>query len=300
MRVLITGGTGFIGSNIAKDLLRLGYEVFVTGRVGELDVPGAENVGYEFWNLDWKKLGKVDVVFHEAAINDTTFMDREEMFRVNVRGSQKLFEDAFKNGCRNIVYASSTAVYGNGPVPYKENQKLEPLNPYAESKAVFDSWAEEFSSKHPEVKIVGLRYCNVYGPGEGYKGKRATMIWQLAWQMKNGNPRIFKWGEQKRDYIYVKDVVRANLLAAEAKDSCILNCGFGKATSFNDLIKILNETLGLNRKPEYFDNPYTDMYQGYTECDMSLAKEKIGFVPEYDIKKGILDYCASGFLIKDF
>jgi ADP-L-glycero-D-manno-heptose 6-epimerase len=116
--------------------------------------------------------------------------------------------------------------------------------------------------------------------------------------MQKGNPKLFKWGEQRRDYAYVKDVVRANLLAADAKESGIVLCGSGKATSFNDLVAILNKTLGTNRVPEYIDNPYGAGYQSYTECDMTLAKEKLGFVPEFDIEKGIKDYYDSGFLVR--
>lgn len=320
MRVLVTGGTGFIGSNLVAALLNRGDEVFITGKNEEREKQdrAAEIVGWDFSSLDWSKIGKVGTLFHEAAINDTTLMDRESMLKVNLGNSKNLFLDAVSAGCRRIVYASSTAVYGNGPAPYKENQPLEPLNPYAESKMLLDEWAMKYAAENPEVKIVGLRYCNVYGPGEGRKGKRATMIYQLAQQMKAGNPRIFEWGEQKRDYIYIKDVVRANFLAAfgslrysfseaseprhdgraaEAKESCLVNCGFGEATSFNRIVAILNGVLGIDRKPEYFKNPYIGKYQDHTECDMSLAREKIGFVPEFNIESGIGDYFGSGFLV---
>ena len=98
-------------------------------------------------------------------------------------------------------------------------------------------------------------------------------------------------------FTYVKDVVTANILASKAKESCIVNCGSGKAISFNQIVEQLNFVLGLNRKPEYIDNPFEGAYQNYTECDMSLAKEKLGFVPEYTFEKGLMDYYHSGFLI---
>jgi len=122
------------------------------------------------------------------------------------------------------------------------------------------------------------------------------MILQLAQQMRKGNPTLFKHGEQKRDFVYVKDVVAANLLAAKATESCIINCGSGRATSFNDIVAILNNVLATSRKPEYIDNPYKEFYQNFTECDMTKAKEKIGFVPEYSIEQGIKDYFESGML----
>ncbi|MDO8515950.1 MAG: NAD-dependent epimerase/dehydratase family protein, partial [bacterium] len=234
-------------------------------------------------------------VFHEAAINDTENLDEKEMMRANVDSSIALFDYVLKNGCRKIVYATSTAVYGASPAPYVESKGVEPFNPYGESKKIMEEKAQELNKKYPDAVMVGLRYCNVYGPGESHKGKRATMIYQLAQQMRVKNPKLFKSGEQRRDYIYAKDVVTANMLALNAKESCIVNCGSGVPTSFNDLVKILNSVLGTDRVPEYIENTVA-RYQSYTECDMTLAKEKLGFVPEYDIEKGIRDYFASGAL----
>ncbi|MBI4144449.1 NAD-dependent epimerase/dehydratase family protein [Candidatus Woesearchaeota archaeon] len=296
MKVLVTGGTGFIGSNLALELKSQGHEVLITGHDAEQPMPEFQKLHTPFIGLDFEKIGKIDVLFHQAAINDTTFMNKEEMLRANLHSSIALFNHVLKNGCKRIVYASSTAAYGNAPVPFKENGIMTPLNPYGESKKLLDEQAMELAKKHEGVVIVGLRYCNVYGPRENHKGKRASMIFQLAQQINKGNPKIFKWGEQKRDYIYVKDVVKANLLAAKAKQSCVVNCGRGKPTSFNDIIKTLNTIMNAKRQTEYIDNPYADKYQNHTECDMTLAKEKIGFVPEFDIETGIKDYFDSGFL----
>ena len=300
MKALVTGGTGFIGSNLVAHLINEGHEVIITGHDAEQKLPDFKGkiLQPSFIGLDWDSIGKVDVLFHQAAINDTTFMDEREMMRANFDSSIELFKRVAANGCKKIVYASSTAIYGDAPAPYKEDTPMNPLNPYAVSKKLLDEFAMKFAKEHPDITIVGLRYCNVYGPGESHKGKRASMIYQLAQQMVKGNPKIFKDGEQKRDWIYVKDVVTANILASQAKESCSVNCGSGKATSFNDLIKHLNEVLNLNRTPEYINNPYADRYQSHTECDMSLAKEKIGFVPKFDAKSGIKDFHDSGFLIQ--
>lgn len=293
MNVLVTGGTGFIGSSLVSELIGYGCKVFVTGTSAERILPPeAVFMGHDFSQIDWKKIGTLDVLFHQAAINDTTFLDETEMLRVNLHNSQKLIEESVAHGCTHIVYASSTAVYGDVAAPYKENGPVNPLNPYAKSKLLLDHFTMDFAKKHPKVTIVGLRYCNVYGPGEEHKGKRASMVHQLAVQMLKGNPTLFKSGEQKRDYLYVKDAVRANILASQAKKSCIVNCGSGKATSFNDLVMLLNEVLGLQRKANYIDNPYEARYQNYTECDMSLAQKMISFKPLYGIKEGILDLHA--------
>lgn len=298
MRILVTGGTGFVGSNLALKLLELGHEVLITGNDAEQKLPGFRGKYLQpgLIGIDWDAIGNLDAVFHEAAINDTTSLDEREMMRANVDASLALFEYAVAHGCKRIVYASSTAVYGGTPAPYVEDKGLEPLNPYGRSKKILDEKVMAFAAAHPEMTVVGLRYCNVYGPRESHKGVRASMIYQLAKQMTKGNPRIFKNGEQKRDYIYVKDVVQANLLALDAKESCVVNCGAGEATSFNDVIAILNRTMGLNRTPEYIDNPYADRYQNFTQCDMTQAKEKIGFVPQYGVREGIADYYRSGFL----
>jgi ADP-L-glycero-D-manno-heptose 6-epimerase len=297
MKILVTGGTGFVGSNIASELIARGHEVTITGNEAEQKVKGiAKLIQPGFLGIDWDAIGTPDVIFHEAALNDTTSLDSSEMMRGNLEAGKALFEYAAAHGVKRIVYASSTAIYGDVEPPYREDGPVHPLNPYGESKLEFDKWVTEFATAHPEMIIVGLRYCNVYGPREDHKGSRASMIWQLMNQMKTGNPKLFKGGEQKRDYIYVKDVVRANLLAggieegAIVKESCIVNCGSGEATSFNDIVAILNKVLGTNRTPEYIENPYADRYQNFTLCDMTLAKEKIGFVPMYDVRKGIEDY----------
>jgi ADP-L-glycero-D-manno-heptose 6-epimerase len=298
-RILVTGGTGFIGSNIALELMARGHEVLITGNDAEQKLLGFKGKYLQpgLLGLDWDAIGNIDAVFHEAAMNDTTLLDEREMMRANTDASMALFEYAAAHGCKNIVYASSTAVYGATPAPYVEDKGLDPLNPYGVSKLMLDQKATAFATAHPGMRVVGLRYCNVYGPRESHKGARASMIRQLAQQMAKGNPRMFKMGEQKRDYIYVKDVVKANMLALEAKESCVVNCGSGTATTFNDLVVILNNVMGLQRVPEYIDNPYADRYQNFTQCDMTRAKEKLGFVPEYTPEIGIKDYYESGFLV---
>ena len=167
MRILVTGGTGFIGSNIARALLERGDDVLITGHDAEQKIPGFSGKMLQptFIGIDWGTLGNLDAVIHEAAINETQSKDEKEMMRANVDASLALFERAAESGCTKFVYASSTAVYGDGAVPYKEDQTLKPLTPYARSKIVLEEKATEFAKTHPGIIVVGLRYCNVYGGG---------------------------------------------------------------------------------------------------------------------------------------
>ena len=193
-----------------------------------------------------------------------------------------------KKNHAKLIYASTANLYGNGPVPMKEEQKKEIITAYGKSKLEMDKIAETLKDK---MHIVGLRYLNVFGPREEHKGRPASMILHLAKQMKaNKSPKIFKHGEQKRDHIYVKDAVEATIKAIDAK-SGVYNVGTGIATDFNQLIKVLNEVLGTNLEPEYFDSPYDPKtYQANTQADTTLAEQQLKWKAKYQLKEGIKDY----------
>jgi ADP-L-glycero-D-manno-heptose 6-epimerase len=177
----------------------------------------------------------------------------------------------------------------------KESQPPDPLNSYAFSKLAMERLAARYAASlsHP---IVGLRYSNVYGPGEAHKGRLASMIHQLAALMRAGKrPRIFTAGQQKRDFVYIYDAVQANLKAMTAKESGVYNAGAGRSWSFNEVVAELNRVLETRLEPEYFDNPY-GFTQDWTETDQTLAKQKLGYEPKYDLAAGIEAYNASGKL----
>ncbi len=300
MRVLVTGGTGFIGSHIARRMVADGHEVIITGNQAENEVPGAKLLECHFNGINyWNGLERrFDLVFHQAANNNTMETDDKEMYMANVEGPlDSILLDAAKKGCKQFVFASSTAVYGNGPTPYKETQLLGPLNAYARSKVEFEKeFMLDMSKEYPDANIVGLRYCNVYGPGEDHKGKRSSMIRRIIMSILEGKrPRLFFDGEQKRDLIYIDDVVEANLLAAKYKGRTVFNCGFGTARSFNDIVRTVQKNIGpteriMSSQPEYFDNPNPEAYQEFTECSMKKAKDELGFVPRFDLEAGIRAY----------
>lgn len=300
MKFLITGGAGFIGSNLAFAL----QERYPEAKIYVLDNFSSGHfknlIGFKgqvitgdisdpsLWDYVRKNF-HFDVIFHEAAITDTTVEDQYFMMKTNADSFRYILDLAVEWNAK-VIYASSAGVYGNSPPPMREDKGLEPENIYGFSKLMMDHIAMDYMERYPEMNIVGLRYFNVYGPREDYKGKTASMIYQLAVKMIKGErPRLFKWGEQRRDFVYIKDVIKANLLALEKNVSGIFNVGTGRARSFNEIVSILNKELGTNYEIEYFDCLY-DFYQKFTEADLTKIREALGYEPEYSLEEGIKDY----------
>ena len=297
MKFLITGGAGFIGSNLAFELQEKGNEVtilddFSSGNFKNLIGFKGDICAYSLTEKEWmeKLSGKYDAIFHQAAITDTTVEDQKKMMQVNVEGFRNILSYAKTNGIKKIVYASSAGVYGNSSCPMTEASVSTPENIYGFSKAIADNVATWFAKNNPDISVIGLRYFNVYGPREYYKGHASSMIFQLHNQMIAGKrPRIFKNGEQMRDFIYVKDVVSANIKALQSEVSTVVNVGTGVPEDFNKVIECLNKELNTKLKTEYFDNPYS-FYQNKTQANTQKAKNKIGFKAEYSLDSGISDY----------
>lgn len=297
LRFLVTGGAGFIGSNIAWHLsLERKAKVtvldnFSSGNFKNLSNFKGDVIAGDVRDTSWyDKLDRVDVIYHQAAITDATITDQKLMLEVNAEGFRNILNYAKTHSVKRVIYASSASVYGNGSVPMREQQPLTPANIFAFSNAITDNIAGDFAAEHPEITVIGLRYFSVYGDLEAHKGKSASMIYQLYNQMKAGNhPRIFKSGEQKRDFVYIKDVLSGNIKALEAKRSCICNIGSGKARDFNAIVSVLNKNLNLNFPAEYIDNPYQS-YQKFTEADLTNAKECLGYTSEWTLEDGIADY----------
>jgi ADP-L-glycero-D-manno-heptose 6-epimerase len=296
--ILVTGGSGFIGSNLALEL-EARYPKAAITVIDDFRGSSFKNLlgfhgdvmAYDVSDSSWLEHFRnrsLDAIFHLASITDTTVLDEKKMMFDNVEGFRSILDLAAAKKAP-VVYASSAATYGsagdNKPLTIEDGGM--PNNIYGFSKWVLENLARQYS---PAVKSVGLRYFNVFGPREFFKGKAASMIYQLYLQMKAGKrPRIFKHGEQRRDFVYVKDVVECTIAAKDAKQSSVVNVGTGSATSFNDVVAALNEALGTNLQPDYFDNPY-DFYQNFTQADMSHTEKITGFRPKYSTREGILDY----------
>ena len=296
---LITGGAGFIGSNLTlalqekyPDAQLTVIDDFRSGDFKNLRGYRGDVVAKNLATLDWREQfgdESFDAIFHLASITDTTNHEQFEQVHDNVESFRRLLAFARPNETR-VVYASSAATYGAANGVNSEADEAAPANVYAFSKAIMDNLARRAAAESATWKIVGLRYFNVYGPREAHKGVPASMILHLSRQMKEGKrPRIFKHGEQKRDFVYVKDIVQGTLRALEAKESGIYNLGSGQARSFNELIAILNNSLGTSFEPEYFDNPHAH-YQNHTEADLTQVRKSLGYDPQFPLEKGVADY----------
>jgi ADP-L-glycero-D-manno-heptose 6-epimerase len=297
MRCIVTGGAGFIGSNLALALESIGHEVaildnFFSGNRSNLSGFEGEIIEQDIRKYDWFS-SRADIIFHQAAITgmispkDGSLFNNDVIQQVNFSASKDIFDYCLKRNLP-LVYASSAAVYGKSPLPQREQNAGRPSNEYGRSKWLFDKFVSEQKN---ENLVVGLRYFNVFGPRERYKGLLASMVWQLMQQMLAGQrPRIFRFGEQRRDQVYVKDVIEATMLAAKAEEKCIVNVGSGEGITFNRVVAALNEALSTDLEPEYIENPYENFYQNETQADISLAKQKIGYEPKWKFEAAVKDY----------
>ncbi|MBT3993622.1 MAG: ADP-glyceromanno-heptose 6-epimerase [Gammaproteobacteria bacterium] len=309
--ILITGGAGFIGSNIAFYLqdnyseaniivfdcfrnnefldngnpISYGHYKNLIGFNGEV-ICGNINSKSDLLVLDNYKF---DYIFHQAAISDTRAYNQEMVFKTNVNSFYNLLEIAKKNDSV-MVYASSAATYGNLPSPQVEGNE-NPENPYGYSKLLMDQIASRYSKENPNMTIVGLRFFNVYGPREFYKAKTSSMIIQLGHQiLSNKSPSLFENSDKIfRDFIYIEDVIQANIKACNPKNNGTYNVGTSIPRSFLDIVNILQDELNTSLKINYFKNPYSG-YQLNTQANIELIEENLNFKPNFSLEEGIKAY----------
>jgi len=309
--ILITGGAGFIGSNLAfyfqknypdsrlvifdcfrnEELLKngnlqsFGHYKNLIGFSGEVICGNINNKN----DLLLLSNYKFDFIFHHAAISDTRVYDQEIIMKTNVNSFYDLLEIAKTNNSV-MVYASSAATYGSLPSPQTVG-KENPENPYGYSKYLMDQIANLYSKKNPDLKVVGLRFFNVYGPGEYFKAKTSSMVIQLGHQILDDKPpRLFENSKQiSRDFIFIEDVIQANIKACTSSINGTYNVGTGISRNFQEIADILQKELGTDLGTDYFPNPYSG-YQMHTQAEISVSKKYLDFEPMFSLEAGIKTY----------
>lgn len=303
--VLVTGGAGFIGSHLVKAVLGRGDRVrvldnFSTGRVENLlHANGALEI-LEGDIRDLEKVGEavkgVDYVFHQAAFVSVpkSILDPQECYEVNVAGTFNVLEAARKAGVRQVVLASSAAVYGDSQeLPLGEETPLRTLSPYAASKQVNEVYAGLYT-RSLGLPVVTLRYFNVYGPRQSPFSDYAAAIPIFIQRLLDGKAvTIYGDGHQRRDFIYVDDVVRANLIAALCPEAAgeLINICTGQEISILDLLKILSEVIGDGPAPEFTPPRAGDIYRSLGNPER--AARVLGFRPQVSLTRGLAETAAA-------
>ena len=319
--IIVTGGAGFIGSAIVWELNSRGEsDIIIVDELGT-DNKWKNLVGLKFEDfinknvfLDQVLTGKhpeVESIIHMGANSSTTEKDADSLLSNNYEYTKKLAEFCLWNDIK-FIYASSAATYGDGSLGFDDDlnltMKLRPLNMYGYSKNLFDIWA----IRHDAFKeIVGIKYFNVYGPNEYHKGDMRSVVHKAFEQVRDtGKVKLFKSrnpeyndGEQKRDFIYVKDAVNMTLHFLEHKEkSGLYNVGSGKARTWNDLVTALFKSLNLPLNIEYIDMPVylADKYQYFTEATLKRIKQT-GYKKQLtSLETGVSDYVKNYLLGKQY
>ncbi len=296
---VVTGGAGFIGSHIVRALVERGETVrivddFSSGKrenladlapgsfdLVEADIRNAEDLREPFRGAHY--------VYHQAALPSVqqSIADPVSTVETNVNGSLNVLLAAREAGVKKVVCASSSAIYGDGPeLPKHEGLLPSPLSPYAMSKASGEMLTSIFAPLYG-VEVIGLRYFNVFGPRQDPNSEYAAVVPKFITRMIDGSPPvIYGDGEQTRDFIYIDNIVNANLEAAKSDARGInVNAACGQHASLNQLVQLLNEILGTQFEPEYAEVRPGDIRD--SQADITRAREAFGFNPAIDFKEGL-------------
>ena len=309
-KIAITGAAGFIGSQLAHHLAESGRQLVLVDH----PLPDAKKsnlVGLERFEfvphdrfLETVAESRFAAIYHLGACSRTTETDWDFLRRNNLEYTQAMWRAAMRMGCP-LVYASSAATYGDGALGFDDRippDRLQPLNLYGKSKNDFDIWAlkEAAAGRSPRA-WAGLKFFNVYGPGEGHKGSMASVVWHAFRQIRErGTVRLFKAtargmadGEQRRDFVFVDDCVAQMLWHANhAAASGIFNSGTGRARTFLDLVKAVFVALGREPAIEFIDMPaaLVGRYQDFTEADLTMLRS-VGYErPPTSLEEGVAKY----------
>ena len=299
---LVTGGAGFIGSNLCETILKLGYRVrclddLSTGKQANVNL-FLDNPDYEFIKGDIKDLDTcmkacdgVDYVLNQAAWGSVPRSIEMPLFYCanNIQGTLNMLEAARQNNVKKFVYASSSSVYGDEPnLPKKEGREGNLLSPYAVSKRADEEWAKQYT-KHYGLDTYGLRYFNVFGRRQDPNGAYAAVIPKFIKQLLDGEtPTINGDGKQSRDFTYIENVIEANLKACLAPSEAAgeaFNIAYGGREYLLDIYYGLTKALGIDREPNFGPDRPGDIK--HSNADISKAKKLLAYNPEWSFDRGI-------------
>ena len=292
MKFVVTGGAGFIGNNIIKQLLKQNHTPIVIDNLVRGKIERISSLGVEFHKIDIRNFDQLrnilknsDGIFHEAALTDVqeSFTKQQEYIDVNVKGTENIFKIA-KEFDLKVVYASSSSVYGNPKKnPINENSERNPINPYGKTKLDDEFLAEKYSKYN--VSIIGLRYFNVYGKDQ--TGSYAGVITKFLNRLnEKKSPIIFGTGSQIRDFIYVEDVAIANIVAMQSNiKNGFFNIGTGITTSIEQLAKIMIRNFDEKFEPIFQDSLEGDVKMSL--ADITLTKKMIKWESEIELEEGL-------------
>jgi UDP-glucose 4-epimerase len=299
MKMLVTGGAGFIGSNLVRGLLEGGHDVrvldnFSTGNranlVGlESDIEIVEGELRSYERVHAATRG-VEVVFHQGALPSVprSVQDPLTTSAVNVEGTLNVLLAARDEGIRRVVFASSSSVYGNsGPLPLVETSSPDPISPYGVAKLAAERYCVSFSRVYP-LETIALRYFNVFGPNQDPSSQYAAVVPRfLAGVARGESVPIYGDGSQSRDFTYVANVVDANLLAAEVEDAsgAVLNIATGRSVTVNELAETVGTVLGREVRKEHLERRPGDVSHSW--ADVSAAARTLGWEPTVTLEDGL-------------
>ena len=300
MRVLVTGGAGFIGSHLAAELVESGHQVrvldnFATGRRSNLASLGDEvelvEGDVQSYERASKAVGRCEVVLHQAALPSVprSVQDPLTSNATNVIGTLNVLLAARDHGVRRVVLASSSSVYGGlaGTGPKHEDQPALPISPYATAKLAGEGYARSFHGVY-ELETVCLRYFNVFGPRQDPTSQYAAVVPNFITALLAGqSPVIFGDGEQSRDFTYVANVVQANLLAMDATGVAgrVFNVACGERVTLNHLVAELQDLLGTDIRPVYAAPRAGDIR--HSLADLAAARSALGYEPAVQLREGL-------------
>lgn len=289
----MTGGCGFIGSNLVERLVKDGYDVIVFDNLSTGNLRNIEGLNVRFFNKPYQNIPVLvpdaDLIFHLGMPSSSPMYKRDPgLLGRTINDAISIFEYAKERKCK-VIYASTSSLYNGNNPPYREDMPIYVTDYYTECRYAIERLAKLYNILHG-VRSVGLRLFSVYGPKEQYKGEYANVISQFLWLMKRDQPPIiFGDGTQTRDFIHVADVVEAFMLSAEKDFECeIFNVGTGIARSFNYVVDLINKILGKSIKPVYKPNPIKN-YVYHTLADTTKAEKILGFKAKITLEEGIRD-----------